>query len=243
MIGRMTEGGNRNIMVMAKIESNIRISSDMFVMKVEGEFAGRMGQFYMLRGWSGYPVLSRPISIHDRDKDGIRFLYRVVGEGTELLSRMRPGDDIGLEGPYGNGFPEPVGRLALVGGGMGVAPLYYAARLYPHADAYFGFSREIFAVEEFQELGLRVKAKLGGSIVEDFDPSDYDTVFSCGPELMMEELARKVRGTEAKLFVSIEQRMACGIGACLVCTCRTKDGNRKVCKDGPVFAAEEVLLS
>ncbi|MBC8079735.1 MAG: dihydroorotate dehydrogenase electron transfer subunit [Gorillibacterium sp.] len=225
---------------MTTIISNNQIASDIYVLTAEGDYQGEMGQFYMLRGWDQFPILSRPISIHDIGEGYISFLYRVVGQGTELLSRLKPGDSIGLEGPYGNGFPIIQGKVALVGGGMGTAPLYYAAKQLANADAYLGFSYEAFGVEEFREATGQTKVNVGGYIVEDFDPAGYEAVFTCGPLPMMRALSAKLQGTSTKLYVSLEKRMACGIGACLVCSCATVNGNRKACTDGPVFLAEEV---
>lgn len=101
---------------MAKLISNEAIVPDVHVMKVEGSFEGRMGQFYMLRGRHGFPLLARPISIYDIAKEHISFLYRVVGEGTRIFARMQPGEELDLEGPFGNGFPQVDGSLALIGG-------------------------------------------------------------------------------------------------------------------------------
>ncbi|WP_438432190.1 dihydroorotate dehydrogenase electron transfer subunit [Gorillibacterium sp. sgz500922] len=228
---------------MAVVRSNVRIASDVYILEAEGHFAGEMGQFYMLRGWDDYPLLSRPISIHDKTEDGIRFLYRVAGYGTEKLSRLKAGDPVGLEGPFGNGFPQIEGRVALVGGGMGTAPLYYAAKRLASADAYLGFSAEAFGVEPFREAAQAVTVNVGGYIVDDFRPDGYAAVFTCGPLPMMRALAAKLDGSGIPLYVSLEKRMACGVGACLVCSCATKSGNRKVCADGPVFRAEEVELN
>ncbi|WP_058303675.1 dihydroorotate dehydrogenase electron transfer subunit [Gorillibacterium timonense] len=228
---------------MAVVRSNIRLASDVYVLEAEGRFDGEMGQFYMLRGWDSYPLLSRPISIHDVRPDSISFLYRIAGYGTERLSRLKPGDEIGLEGPFGNGFPKVEGRVALVGGGMGTAPLYYAARQLENPDVYLGFSSEAFGVDRFEQVARSVKVNVGGYIVEDIDPAGYDAVFTCGPLPMMRALSSKMEGTGVPLYVSLEKRMACGIGACLVCSCATKNGNRKVCADGPVFRAEEVELN
>ncbi|MCL6458093.1 MAG: dihydroorotate dehydrogenase electron transfer subunit [Gorillibacterium sp.] len=227
---------------MTTVISNNQIASDIFVLTAEGDYQGEMGQFYMLRGWDQFPILSRPISIHDIGEGYISFLYRVVGQGTELLSRLKPGDFLGLEGPYGNGFPVIQGKVALVGGGMGTAPLYYAAKRLLNSDAYLGFSYEAFRVEEFRHTTGQTKVNIGGYIVDDFDPTGYEAVFTCGPLPMMRALATKLQGTSTKLYVSLEKRMACGIGACFVCSCATTNGNRKACKDGPVFLAEEVDL-
>lgn len=211
-------------------------------MTLEGRHAGKAGQFYMLRCWENFPVLSRPISIHDKSDDSITFLYRIHGEGTELLSKLLPGNTLTLEGPYGNGFPKPKGRTALIGGGMGIAPLLLTAKEMPEADVYLGYSGETFAEASFRNLpnaGKLVIVK-GGTILDSFNPGDYDTILTCGPVPMMEELARRCSESEASLYVSVEKRMACGIGACNGCAVETPSGIKKACVDGPVFHAKEV---
>ena len=137
---------------MYKIIENTYIGEDMYQMKVQGEFKGRMGQFYMLRAWDTYPTLSRPISIHDIDENSITFLYKVVGEGTKIFSRLTPGDNIKLEGPYGNGYQKVEGKVALVGGGIGVAPLYLVAKNIPNCDAYLGFRNEPILIDKYEEV-------------------------------------------------------------------------------------------
>ncbi len=231
---------------MAKIISNRAIAPDTYLMEVQGKYKGSMGQFYMLRSWSFYPLLSRPISIHDINSDAISFLYRVAGEGTVLLSQLKTGDELHLEGPFGNGFPKLKGRVAVVGGGIGAAPLYYAAKELgssnevENLDIYLGFREEPLRLEAFEALANKVRVQLGGSVIELVDPNKYDYIITCGPEPMLEALYKKSIGSSARVYVSIERHMACGIGACLVCTCETKSGNKKVCKDGPVFLGEEV---
>jgi dihydroorotate dehydrogenase electron transfer subunit len=209
-----------------------------------------MGQFFMLRAWKTYPVLSRPISVFDKSPGQIAFLYKVVGVGTAKLSRLRPGDDITLDGPHGNGFPDAAGRVALVGGGVGVAPFFLAAKTLRQMDGvtaldiYLGFSGEALLEDAFAPLADRLTLDVGGFITDTIDPAAYDMIFACGPEAMMRALHRKCRAQNAihRLWVSLENRMACGLGACLVCTCRTATGNRKACTDGPVFRADDLWL-
>ena len=121
---------------MYKVVRNEYVGEDMYLMEVEGNFKGEMGQFYMIRAWDKYPLLSRPISIHDIDEKSISFLYKVVGEGTKILSKLNINDSVKLEGPYGNGYKQVEGKVALVGGGIGVAPLYLVAKNIPNCDAY-----------------------------------------------------------------------------------------------------------
>jgi len=226
---------------VAKVISNVRYAPDINVLKVEGDYAGAMGQFYMLRCWDSFPLLSRPISIYDIGDGYIAFMFRIVGTGTELLAGLQPGDEVQLEGPFGQGFPEVEGRIALVGGGMGTAPLYMAAKRYTQAEVFLGFSTTAFGVPAFEERTSQVTVTVGAeSILEHVQPERYEYIFACGPHLMLEALAHKVEGTEARLFLSAEKRMACGMGACLVCSVQGPHGNRKVCKDGPVFEAGEV---
>ncbi|WP_458464423.1 dihydroorotate dehydrogenase electron transfer subunit [Paenibacillus sp.] len=225
---------------MAMIISNEELVPGIYVMKIEGNYKGHMGQFYMLRSGRNYPLLPRPISIYDIGDGGITFLYRVVGEGTRQLSLLQPGQELQLEGPFGNGFPQIEGSLALIGGGMGTAPLLLAAKHYQKSHVYLGFAQQAFGVEAFEAVASSVQVKVGGSIVEQVDPAGYTTIFACGPTPMLQALALKTACTSARLYISTERHMACGIGACLGCTIRTHAGNRRVCKEGPVFPVEEV---
>lgn len=239
---------------MSKVISNERIDKDFFLMKVElegkkgADKETKIGQFYMLRGWDTYPTLSRPISVYDSDETSVSFLVKIVGEGTEILSEMKAGDDIEITGPLGVGFPEDIsGKIALVGGGVGIAPLYKSAKEYKKnsnntVDVYLGFSGEPILEKEYKEVCDNLVVNVGGFITDDIDTTKYDYILTCGPEIMMKVLYKKCKEekTDDRLYVSMENRMACGFGACLVCTCKTNHGNKKVCKDGPVFLANEV---
>ncbi|GAA0137209.1 dihydroorotate dehydrogenase electron transfer subunit [Paenibacillus sp. YSY-4.3] len=232
---------------MAEVMANVEVAPNIFRLKAAGAFTGRMGQFYMVRAWDKYPLLSRPLSIFDRDEGGIEFLYQVAGEGTRLFSALRPGDELQLDGPFGNGFPEVLagGRIALVGGGIGVAPLFYALREYSASDVYLGFSREAYWVEQFEEATSgKVIVDIGGMVLEQVDFDAYDTIIACGPEPMLKAVQRRKQesASPANVYVSLENRMACGIGACLVCSVKCRDKRRKACTDGPVFLAEEVVF-
>ncbi|AIQ47557.1 diguanylate cyclase [Paenibacillus sp. FSL R7-0273] len=232
---------------MATVISNERLANGVYHLRVEGEHGGKMGQFYMLRAWGAYPLLSRPLSIHQVNDDGVEFLYHVVGEGTEIFAGLTPGDPIQLEGPFGNGFPEVEGKVALIGGGIGIAPLYYCARQLPDSDVYLGFSREAFRTEAFRPLAAELTVDVGGLILNSVDFDSYDHIFVCGPQPMlkaaqMKGAAAAAGGRSPKVYLSLENRMACGIGACLVCSVSCRDGQRKACTDGPVFLAEEVVF-
>ncbi|OAB37034.1 dihydroorotate dehydrogenase electron transfer subunit [Paenibacillus macquariensis subsp. defensor] len=230
---------------MGKVISNERVSEQVYLLKVESNDKCHMGQFYMLRAWGNYPLLSRPISIFNKNDEGLEFLIQVVGEGTALLAALRPGDPVTVEGPFGNGFPETQGRVALIGGGIGIAPLYYCAQQIPKADIYLGFSKEPYLLDRFSTVAGNLHTNVGGYIVEDVDFHEYDTIFTCGPHGMMKAVQTKqqLTGCSARVYVSLENRMACGIGACLVCSVSCIDSRKKACTDGPVFAAEEVLFN
>lgn len=252
---------------MGKILSNEALGDDFYLMKVQEKNEVHPGQFYMLRAWDTYPVLSRPISIFDADGETVSFLYKKVGKGTELLTKLQNGQEITLDGPHGNGFPELEGKqkIALVGGGVGIAPLYLAAKNYAAScagenaeangdtadaaqaqrtvDIYLGFSGKPLLTGQYEKICSHLTVNVGGFVTDDIDPCAYDAIVTCGPTIMMKVLYEKCKkvGAAAPLYVSMENRMACGIGACLVCSCKTTGGNRKVCKDGPVFLGSEVF--
>jgi dihydroorotate dehydrogenase electron transfer subunit len=248
---------------VAAVLSNRQLSPDFYVLEAEfsardnagggtsgGVTAIRAGQFCMLRSWDTVPVLSRPVSVFDAGGDRISFLYKTAGQGTALFSRLRPRDSITIQGPLGNGFPDTAGRIAMVGGGAGIAPLYLGAKQYRGAkgagstvDLYLGFSGAVFLAEEYRNLSDRLTVNAGGLITADIDPAPYDSIFACGPEIMMRVLWEKCKAAGAgdRLFVSLESRMACGVGACYGCSRKTVNGNKKVCRDGPVFPAAEVF--
>ena len=231
------------------------------------------GQFCMLRCWEHdeAPLLSRPISIHEvwptgSDEpiceDGVQldlvtFLFEVKGIGTEQLAALEAGDTLQITGPAGNGFDfsglEAGAKVALVGGGIGTAPLYQTARELAAkgilADIYYGFRDEPYAMEQYRgRFGtVRVATDSGrvgfhGFVTQMIKPEEYDQVLCCGPEVMMRRVAAMCAEKDVPCLVSLEKKMACGIGACLGCTCKTASGEGKsVCKHGPVFDAKEVF--
>ncbi|NLN16495.1 MAG: dihydroorotate dehydrogenase electron transfer subunit [Firmicutes bacterium] len=221
------------------------------------------GQFVHVRtvpptSWD--PFLRRPLSIHDcsREEGIIALLYEVVGRGTTLLSRLRPGDEVDLLGPLGRGFTlVPDRRPVLVGGGLGLAPLLFLARRLREARqrpvVLVGCRRgsDVVAIDDFAALDCKVEvATEDGSLgckgmvttLAEKHLECEDAVYACGPRPMLAAIAGLCRGAGALLQVSLEEKMGCGIGACLVCACPTPKGYARVCTDGPVFWAEEVDL-
>ena len=252
---------DRNKYSVAKVIYNEEISTGIYKLTVAGSFQAKPGQFYMLRAWENQPLLSRPISVHSVDNrqegkgQSITFVYAVVGEGTELLSKLRSEDEVKLTGALGNGFDTKAlkGKVALVTGGIGVAPMYYVAQELKKnqevtkVDLYAGFRNETYLVSEFQGITCDVKVSTEngscghkGYVTEMLKVEDYDVVLCCGPEIMMNKVVSLCKEKNVKVYVSMEKHMACGIGACLVCTCKTKEGNKRSCKDGPVFSGEEL---
>ena len=221
------------------------------------------GQFYMLRAWAAdaTPILSRPISVNDFDNQtgALTFLYQLKGEGTHKIAALQPGQTLTVTGPCGNGFDAAAlagkyQRIAVVGGGIGTAPMYQVTRELAAAgvrpDVFFGFRDAPYCMEEYRSIANLVKVSTDtgavgfhGFVTQLYDPADYDVVLVCGPTVMMKNAARLCAEKGTPCFVSMEKKMACGIGACLGCTCETKGGEGKsVCKNGPVFDATEVFF-
>ncbi len=239
--------------VKAVILENIEIAPGIYEMKVGGEFSGKPGQFYMLKAWDREPVLSRPLSIYDLKEDYISFVYAVKGRGTEVFAEKIKGEAVFLWGPLGNGFPleEQRRKIALVGGGLGIVPLFGIAKTVKNSqiEMYFGFRDKSFLLEEYKgEVNKLVVVTESGAegkkgyVTDYFDATSYDAVFCCGPEPMMKKIQEKCKKTNTPLWLSLEKTMACGVGACLVCTCQTSKGMVRTCKEGPVFSGDSVLL-
>lgn len=234
------------------IKENREISKGIFRLVLSGNFTGQPGQFYMLRGWNGLdPFLPRPISIADIQEGNLILLYEVRGKGTHIISKLRQGDTLSLLGPLGNGFKEVKGtKIALVSGGIGIAPLLYLAKsLDAEVELFAGYRSGGYFFEEFKPYVKKVNittedGSLGekGYVTEIINPEDYDEIISCGPMPMMKALA-SICKDKTKLWLSMESHMACGIGACLGCTIQTQRGMETVCKEGPVFNASEVIFN
>ncbi|MFN4213299.1 dihydroorotate dehydrogenase electron transfer subunit [Exiguobacterium sp.] len=198
-------------------------------------------------------LLRRPLSVANVEGNVVTFLYKVIGAGTTDLAARRAGDKLDVLGPLGNGFPlEQAGkRVVLVGGGIGVPPLYYTRRMLAargiETVAILGFDTKasIFYEDAFRELGETIITTVDGTYGEKgfvtgpLAQVDADVLFSCGPEPMLKAVAAS---HIEERYISIENRMGCGIGACFACVCQAPDGYVKVCSDGPVFRAEEVTL-
>jgi dihydroorotate dehydrogenase electron transfer subunit len=249
----MLKGESLMICSSEKVIENKLISEDIYLMKIKGEFQGAPGQFYMIKCWDNELILPRPISIFDIDEEGISFLYQLKGKGTKLISEVNVGERVQIMGPLGNTFNTEVkGKVAIVGGGIGVAPMVYLAKELKaeKVDFYAGFKNVDYSVETVEKYVNKIilstetgeKGKKG-YITELLKPEEYDLVLCCGPEIMMKKVVDMCNKVSTKVFVSMEKRMACGIGACLVCTCKTTEGNKRTCKDGPVFDGKDLIFN
>lgn len=236
----------------ATVVSQERLTDDVYRLTVAAATGGSPGQFYLVRAWDREPLLARPISIHGIDENTVSFLYQVRGRGTELLARLENGGNVALTGPLGHGFHagELRGRIAIVTGGIGIAPMFCLTCMLPPGDVTViaGFRSRPYAVAQLLDLGVDVRVAtedgsdgIRGFCTEIFDPHVYDTVVTCGPMPMMARVAHLCAEAGVPCQASLEARMACGVGACLVCPCPTVLGNKRVCADGPVFDTAEVI--
>ena len=235
------------------VVSNARVSDSVWEMRLGGGVNPHApGQFVDV-ALDGL-FLRRPISVCDWTPESLTLLYKVVGKGTAKMSEMLPGESLDVLTGLGNGFDlsAPTERPLLVGGGIGVAPLYYLAKKLVEAgksvSVILGFNKadEIIYVEEFRSLGVKVVvATADGSVgVKGFvtdalgEVPGYDFFYACGPMPMLRALEGRV-ATDGQ--VSLEERMGCGTGICMGCTCRTMLGAKRVCKDGPVFYRRDIV--
>jgi dihydroorotate dehydrogenase electron transfer subunit len=234
----------------SKIISQKKIATDIYHLIVaKNDETVAPGQFYMLKAWEDTLPLMRPISVYRVENEHLHFLYKVIGKGTELLSKLQKEDKIELLGALGNGFPcnEVSGKIALIGGGIGIPPLFETAKQLSKngctVDVFLGYKDELFAFEPFEEVckNIFIASETGaegykGFVTDIFHAKNYDAVFTCGPEIMMRKVKELCDTQQVPVWLSMENRMACGIGACLVCTCKTTEGMKRCCKDGPVFS-------
>ncbi|QPK93702.1 dihydroorotate dehydrogenase electron transfer subunit [Actinomyces sp. zg-332] len=235
-----------------EVITNEKIASNIYKMVVKGNFVAKAGQFYMVKCFEDKTMLPRPISICDVTDTTLTLLYAVVGKGTKIMAEKTVGETVEVLGPLGNGFnidSSKVGKkVALVAGGIGIAPMLYLAKeIDAEIDLYLGFRDETYFVDEFKPYvdNIYITTNDGsvghkGFVTEIIKKNYYDKIYCCGPNPMMKSV--KNLGLNIPIDLSLESRMACGIGACLACSCRVKDQMRRICKDGPIFEASEVVF-
>ena len=234
------------------IVSNTPLTDSVYKMVLSGDTSAitAPGQFVNIQLTGKF--LRRPISVCDYDGETLTIVYKVVGKGTEQMASMTAGETLDILTGLGNGYDlAPTGdRPVLLGGGVGVPPLYHLAKrllaLGKEVTVVLGFNTasEIFYEKEFQALGCKVfVTTVDGSygkkgFVTDALPEDYTYFYTCGPEPMLKAVYRT---TNTSGQMSFEQRMGCGFGACMGCSCKTLTGNKRICKEGPVMRKEEIL--
>lgn len=234
-----------------KILSNEKIAKDVYKMILEGDtqYITAPGQFINIK--LNDKFLRRPISVCDCDDSTITIIYKVVGSGTEYMSTLAEGEILDILTGLGNGYDiSKSTKPLLIGGGVGVPPLYMLAKKLIEAGqrpvVILGFNTkdEIFYEDEFKSIGCDVRVTtVDGSygikgFVTDAFPDDYDYFYTCGPMPMFRAI-EKVAVTSGQY--SFEERMGCGFGACMGCSCKTKYGSKRICKDGPVLEREEIV--
>ena len=250
------------------VVSQEQLADGIFSMWIQTEAAktARPGQFISMYTNDGSKLLPRPISICEIDTETskLRVVYRVTAEktGTEQFSKMKAGDTLPIIGPLGNGFPLEAGkgkRAFLIGGGIGVPPiLELAKQLDCEKQIIMGYrDADTFLKEQFEENGTVYISTEDGSVGTKGNVMDAirenaleaDMIYACGPTPMLRVIKQYAETNGIECYISLEERMACGIGACLACVCKSKEKdahsnvhNKRICKDGPVFLSTEVEI-
>jgi len=248
----------------AKIISNRKIAKDHYALtfKANSSITRKVkpGQFFNIRITNSYkPLLRRPFSVHKIEKNEIKILYKIVGEATKILSTKKKGNSLNILGPLGNSFDLKEGvSNCLVGGGHGVAPLYALAKELikkrEKTSIFIGASNKDYIVctKEFKKLGTKVyvatddgsmgyKGLVTSLLKKHLSNTKDGAIYACGPTSMLKALAKLAKKYKIPAQLSLEEYMACGIGTCLGCACKTKTGYKMVCKDGPIFDSKDVI--
>lgn len=246
-----------------QITSIVNLTEDVISMWIKDDeitSASKPGQFISLYCNDGSRLLPRPISICEINKVNgtLRLVYRVVGKGTEEFSKMKEGDTLEVMGPLGNGFPLESKKAILIGGGIGIPPMLELAKnLSCDKEIVLGYRDELFLNEEFEQYGsVHISTEDGstgtkGNVIDAIKEKglDAEVIYACGPTPMLRGVKAYALEQGIEAWLSMEEKMACGIGACLACVCKSKEkdhhthvNNKRICKEGPVFNAEEVEL-
>ncbi len=237
--------------VIFEIKNNQNIAKNVYKMTLSGDTSNVFcGQFINIKIEGLY--LRRPISVCDVNEKELTIIYKVVGKGTKILSTLNGGNLDILTG-LGNGYNTALSgaRPLLIGGGVGVPPLYLLAKELikqgktPTAILGFNTKNEVFLKDELESLGVKVYVTtadgsfgIKGFVTDALDGIDYTYFYTCGPEPMLKAV---YKNTKTSGQFSFEERMGCGFGACMGCSCKTLYGNKRICKDGPVLVKEEII--
>ena len=236
-----------------QIAENIPLTDSVMRMRLVGDTSDitRPGQFINIKLDGLY--LRRPISVYDRDDEAVTIIYKVVGKGTEQMRGMSVGESLDVLTGLGNGYDTSLSgeRPLLIGGGVGVPPLYMLAKELiaegKKVSVILGFNTkgEVFCEDAFRALGADVRVAtadgsygIRGFVTNAMDGLEYTYFYTCGPEPMLRAV---YNSTATSGQFSFEERMGCGFGACMGCSCKTLYGNKRICKDGPVLTKEEII--
>ena len=236
-----------------KIEKNEKIAKNVMRMVLSGDttFITKPGQFVNIK-LDGF-FLRRPISVCDYDKKTLTLIYKVVGDGTEVMKCLPKGENLDILTGLGNGYDtlKSGEKPLLIGGGVGVPPLYNLCKKLvregkkPTVILGFNTKDEVFCEKEFKKLGAKVfvttvDGSYGtkGFVTDAIENDSYSYIYTCGPEPMLKAI---YNASNTSGQFSFEERMGCGFGACMGCSCKTKYGNKRICKDGPVLEKEEII--
>lgn len=251
------------VKLTAKVVSQEALTDDICSMWIQADEiakAAKPGQFISVYTKDKSKVLPRPISLCEVDKEQgrLRIVYRVVGAGTREFSAYQAGDDIEIMGPLGNGFPLKEKKAFLIGGGIGIPPMLELAKnLNCEKQMVLGYRDVLFLNKEFEQYGKVYVATEDGSagtkgnVIDAIKANglEADVIYACGPTPMLRALKAYAAENGIECWLSLEEKMACGVGACLACVCRSKEmddhsqvHNKRICKDGPVFRADEIEL-
>lgn len=251
------------VKITAEVVSQTCIATDIYSLILKaGEIASQAvaGQFVSVYSKDGRRMLPRPISLCGIDKEAgtLRLVYRIAGKGTNEFSKLQAGDTVDILGPLGNGFMKESGKAILIGGGIGIPPMLQLAKeLDCEKSVVLGYRDEIFLNEEFEPYAqVYMSSEDGqhgvkGNVIDAIKEYGVDgaVIYACGPTPMLRGIKAYAMEKGIECQISMEEKMACGVGACLACVCKTKEidehsqvHNRRICKDGPVFYAEEVEL-
>lgn len=262
----MSQIKNEHIIEQATVIRQEMIATDIYSMWIKTNMAdnAKAGQFIALYSSNGATLLPRPISICEIDKENkaLRIVYRVVGKGTDEFSKMSAGDLVKVLGPLGNGYTLKDKTAILAAGGIGVPPIVELAKELKEKynckiNIVVGYRTELFLLEELKKYGeVFISTEDGsagtkGNIIDAINENNVeaDIIYACGPMPMLRAVKKLAIDKDIEAQISLEERMACGIGACLGCVCKTKEkdehsnvNNARICTDGPVFEARDVEI-
>lgn len=251
------------VKMTATVKRQDQLASDIYSLTLyvpEIAKQAQAGQFVSVYSKDGANLLPRPISLCEIDEQEgtIRLVYRVVGKGTTEFSHLVAGEQIDVMGPLGNGFTKKDKKAILIGGGIGIPPMLQLAKeLRCEKEIVLGFRDETFLLEELNEQGEVFiasedgKTGVQGNVIDAIREYNLkaDIIYACGPTPMLRAIKEYAMMNHMEAQLSLEEKMACGIGACLACVCKSNDvdshshvKNKRICKDGPVFDAQEVEL-